>query len=104
MSDRRPSGMSRQQRARYMRQWRAARGAVTRDYDSDSDKYVIHPESLRNLDIGRANKHHAAVIRRNTIRRLMVKGLSAADIVIATGYGRATVYRHMAMMTDPLLM
>lgn len=86
-----------------MRHWRAARGATTRDYDSDSDKYTIHPASLANLVTGTEAKAKAAGDRRHTIRRLMVQGRSIADVVLITGISRAAVYRLSKAPRNPLL-
>lgn len=73
------------------------------EYDASSDRYQLHDEQLANLRIGRDMNAQAARVRRQTIRRHMVKGRDAATIALLTGIPRGTVYRYMAALRDPLL-
>lgn len=92
-------------RARYLRQRRAAQGAVTRDYDPSADRYALQPAQLANLLIGQARKRAAAAERRRIIERYRAQGMSVADIVMVTGISRAAVYRLVNPSgKDPLLL
>jgi hypothetical protein len=90
-------------RARYDRQRRAAKGAITRDYDPVTDRYELQPAQLANLEIRRATIRQAASERRRTVTRLWREGRSAADIVLITGISRAAVYRFVKLLGDPIL-
>lgn len=77
----------------YRRQSRNARPWAFDMTDGPKGRYQLHDEQLANLVIGREQKARAALIRRNTIRRLMGQGKSVADVVLLTGYSRAAIYR-----------
>lgn len=106
--------LSKLARQRFDRDRKRAQGATGREYDPDSDRYVLQPAQLANLDTGRAIKRAAADKRRAAIAGMCERGFSVADIVMATGISRAAVYRLMPpsvkriytriQQVDPLLL
>jgi Fe2+ or Zn2+ uptake regulation protein len=69
-----------------------------------ANKYELHPEQLANLRIGAALKASQARETRQRVAVLHSRGHGAADIVLLTGISRATVYRWLATLRDPLLL
>jgi hypothetical protein len=67
-------------------------------------RWHLHDSQLANLDLGK--EHNAQIARENRamVQRWRSKGYSARDIVMLTGLSRPTVYRHLAVMRDPLLL
>jgi DNA invertase Pin-like site-specific DNA recombinase len=108
---RKRSNGTRRQRAR----WKRLRAKNPWGYD-DTDtsirgersgrggRWHLHDSQLANLTLGQDSNARVAEGNRAAVRRWQAKGYAARDIILLTGLSRSTVYRHLDMAKDPLLM